>query len=60
MKYSEFRKWLLSQGVEFTTQKRGSHQLIRLGNKTSVFPNHGSKEIGTGLVLKIKKDLGLK
>jgi predicted RNA binding protein YcfA (HicA-like mRNA interferase family) len=33
----------------------GSHQLARLGNKTSVFPNHGSKEIGTGLVQKIKK-----
>ena len=60
MKYSEFRKWLLSQGVEFTTPKRGSHQLARLGNKTSVFPNHGSKEIGTGLVKKKKKDLGLK
>ena len=60
MKYSEFRKWLLSQGGEFTTLKRGSHQLIKLGNKTSVFPNHGSKEIGTGLVQKIKKDLDLK
>ena len=60
MKYSEFRRWLILQGVEFTMQKRGSHQLIRLGNKTSVFPNHGSKEIGTGLVNKIKKDLDLK
>ncbi|MFC3873285.1 type II toxin-antitoxin system HicA family toxin [Neisseria musculi] len=60
MKYSEFRRWLISQGVEFTTQKRGSHQLIRLGNRTSVFPNHGSKEIGSGLVKKIKKDLNLK
>ncbi|WP_274570674.1 type II toxin-antitoxin system HicA family toxin [Neisseria leonii] len=60
MKYSEFKKWLLAQGVEFTHQKRGSHQLIRLNGKTSVFPNHGSKEIGTGLVNKIKKDLGLK
>ncbi|MGN6937227.1 type II toxin-antitoxin system HicA family toxin, partial [Neisseria sp. P0017.S001] len=51
---------LKAQGVEFTTQKRGSHQNIRLGNKTSVFPDHGSKEIGSGLVTKIKKDLGLK
>ena len=60
MKYSEFKKWIKAQGVEFTTQKRGSHQNLRLGNKTSVFPNHGNKEIGTGLVEKIKKDLGLK
>lgn len=60
MKYSEFKRWLLSQGVEFTNQKRGSHQLIRRNGKTSVFPNHGSKEIGTGLVNKIKKDLDLK
>ncbi|MDD2183678.1 type II toxin-antitoxin system HicA family toxin [Kingella sp. SNUBH-2017] len=60
MKYSEFKRWLLSQGVEFTNQKRGSHQLIRFEGKTSVFPNHGSKEIGTGLVNKIKRDLGLK
>lgn len=60
MKYSEFKKWLKAQGVEFTTQKRGSHQNIRLGNKTSVFPHPGSKEIGSGLVRKIKKDLGLK
>lgn len=60
MKYSEFKKWLLAQGVEFSTAKRGSHQLIRFNGKTSVFPNHGAKEIGTGLVNKIKKDLGLK
>ncbi|MDK4535995.1 type II toxin-antitoxin system HicA family toxin [Kingella kingae] len=59
MKYSEFKRWLQAQGVEFTTQ-RGSHILIRLNGKTSVFPNHGSKEIGTGLVNKIKKDLDLK
>lgn len=60
MKYSEFKRWLLAQGVEFTNQKRGSHQLVKLNGKTSVFPNHGSKEIGTGLVNKIKKDLDLK
>jgi len=26
----------------------------------TVFPDHGSKEIGSGLVNKVKKDLGLK
>lgn len=60
MKYNEFKRWLIAQGVEFTNQRRGSHQLIRLNDKTSVFPNHGSREIGTGLVQKIKRDLDLK
>ncbi|WP_426166332.1 hypothetical protein [Pseudoduganella sp. R-34] len=31
-----------------------------LNGRTSVFPDHGAKEIGTGLVKKIKNDLGLK
>nr|DAF57081.1 MAG TPA: hypothetical protein [Siphoviridae sp. ctEeW6]DAN66141.1 MAG TPA: hypothetical protein [Caudoviricetes sp.]DAR72529.1 MAG TPA: hypothetical protein [Caudoviricetes sp.] len=59
VKYNEFKRWLKAQGVEFTTQ-RGSHILIRLNGKTSVFPDHGAKEIGTGLVNKIKRDLDLK
>ena len=59
MKYNEFKRWLKAQGVEFTTQ-RGSHSLIRLNGKTSVSPDHGAKEIGTGLVNKIKRDLDLK
>jgi mRNA interferase HicA len=59
MKYSEFRRWLEKQGVKFTPGK-GSHRKITLNGKTSVFPDHGAKEIGTGLVSKIKKDLGLK
>ena len=59
VKYTEFKRWLKAQGVEFTTQ-RGSHILIRLNGKTSVFPDHGAKEIGTGLVNKIKRDLDLK
>lgn len=55
MKYSEFKRWLIQHGVEFTTQSRGSHQVIRLNGKISIFPNHGSKEIGTGLMNRIKK-----
>ncbi len=59
MKYSEFRRWLERQGAEFTPGK-GSHYKVALNGKTSVFPDHGTKEMGTGLVEKIKKDLGLK
>lgn len=61
MKYSEFRRWLLRQGVKLEAHKAGSsHFKATLGDRMTVFPDHGSKEIGTWLVNKIKKDLGLK
>lgn len=59
MKYSEFERWLKSQGVEVIRQK-GSHKIVRLNGKQTVFPSHGAKEIGEGLRKKIIKDLGLK
>jgi mRNA interferase HicA len=59
MKSSEFKRWLERQGAAFTSG-RGSHLKIELNGKSSVMPMHKSKEIGTGLVAKIKKDLGLK
>lgn len=59
MKYSEFRRWLTKEGAIFAPGK-GSHFKVSLNGKTTVFPDHGSKEIGTGLVAKIKKDLGIK
>ncbi len=59
MKYSEFRRWLKQQGVRFESAK-GSHHKAFLNGRQTIFPDHGSKEIGKGLVEKIKKDLGLK
>lgn len=59
MKYSEFRRWLLKQGATITPGK-GSHHKVSLNGKSTVFPDHGAKEMGKGLELKIKKDLGLK
>ena len=59
MKSSEFKRWLEKQGATFTSGK-GSHLKVELDGKFSVLPLHKSKEIGTGLVAKIKKDLGLK
>jgi mRNA interferase HicA len=43
-------------------QGGGSHLIRRgLGNRKSQLPMHGSrKELGRGLIAKIKKDLGLK
>lgn len=38
----------------------GGHLIVRLGTRMSVLPMHGKqKELGTGLVNQIKKDLGL-
>jgi len=54
MKCSEFRRWLQAQGVTLTLAK-GS-----LGDRRSIFADHGSKEIGEGVRQKILKDLGLK
>jgi len=58
MKYSEFIRWLKAKGVVFERQ-RGSHVFVRRGVKTSVVPNHGSKEISESLRRRILKDLGL-
>jgi mRNA interferase HicA len=38
---------------------KGSHLKVTLNGKNSVLPMHG-KELGTGLVAAIKKQLGLK
>jgi mRNA interferase HicA len=46
MKYSEFRRWLERQGAVFSPG-RGSHHKVHLNGRTSVFPDHGAKEIGT-------------
>jgi mRNA interferase HicA len=59
IKYSEFRKWLKNQGAVLTPAK-GSHFRVTLNGRTTIFPDHGSREIGKGLVEQIKKQLGLK
>jgi len=58
MKSSEFRRWLTKQGATFGTQQ-GSHIKIYLNGKQSCMPVHG-KDLGTGLVAAIKRQLGLK
>lgn len=60
VKYSEFRRWLISQGATIEKAKGGgSHRKIALNGKRSVFPDHGSKEMPEPLRKKILKDLGL-
>jgi mRNA interferase HicA len=61
MNARELKKWLQKQGCEFENHKGGSgHLTVKLNGKKTQLPMHGQKELGTGLVDKIKKDLGLK
>ncbi|MDR2366441.1 MAG: type II toxin-antitoxin system HicA family toxin [Zoogloeaceae bacterium] len=59
MKYSEFRRYLKSLGATFAAAK-GSHFKVTLNGRVSFFPDHGAKEMKTGLAEAIKKDLGVK
>ena len=62
MNAQELRKHLAKHGCTFETHKGGSgHLTVRRGDRTSQLPMHGGrKELGTGLVNKILKELGLK
>lgn len=57
----EFHRWLARQGCTLESHKGGSGQVtVVLADRRSQLPMHGrQKELGTGLVNKIKKDLGL-
>jgi mRNA interferase HicA len=46
------------QGSVFEDKKR--HTIFRLGNRCSLLPRHPAKEIKTGTLNGILKDLGLK
>jgi mRNA interferase HicA len=57
---AEFKRWLEKNGCKFLPGKGGHLHIVR-GDKNSVLPMHGkNKELGTGLVNSIKKQLGLK
>ena len=62
MNAQELKKWLAAQGCTFETKKSGSgHLIVRRGELVTELPMHGGKkELGTGLVNAIKKQLGLK
>ena len=59
--WNELRRWLRKRGCTFEIHKGGSgHLTVRRGSRTSQLPVHGARrELGKGLVAKIKKDLGL-
>lgn len=60
MNTSQFTRWLRKQGVTVSTKKGTGHVALKRGERRSVMPTHGGrKQLGKGLIAKIKKDLGL-
>jgi len=57
--YAEFKRDPDKAGCRFGTQ-RGSHWKVSLGDRHTVLPWHPKKEISTGLMNAIGKQLGLK
>jgi len=56
----ELKRWLEKNGCAFFPAK-GGHLVVLREGKRSVLPMHGkNKELSTGLVNSIKKQLGLK
>jgi mRNA interferase HicA len=56
----EFKRWLQKQGCTFEPG-RGGHLTVRLNDKVTDLPMHRrGKELETGLVEGIEKNLGLK
>jgi len=62
MNANELKRWLAARGCTFEPKKGGSgHLVVRRGDRLCDLPMHGKgKELGTGLVNAIKKQLGLK
>lgn len=61
MNSRELKRWLKKQGCHFEESRgKGGHITVRLGSKVTVMPTHGQKELPTGTVEAIKKQLGLK
>jgi mRNA interferase HicA len=58
VKSTEFKRWLAAQGARFESAK-GSHVKVMVNGKTAYLPMH-SKELKTGTLQSIKKQLGLK
>jgi predicted RNA binding protein YcfA (HicA-like mRNA interferase family) len=61
MKCSELYK-ILTKDEWYPVSQKGSHVKMKHKQKSGVliFPNHGSQEVGKGLMRKLLKDAGLK
>jgi mRNA interferase HicA len=59
MTSAEMKRWLAKLGAQFGEQK-GSHLKVSLHGRNTILPMHPSKELATGTVNAIKKQLGVK
>ena len=59
MKSNELHRLVLINGWQVLRQN-GSHVIYTKNGRNYPVPDHGSKEIGKGLELRIKKAMGLK
>lgn len=60
MSSRELKRWLKKQGCIFEESRgKGSHITVRLNDKVTVMPMH-EKDLPTGTVEAIKKQLGLR
>lgn len=60
MKSDELHRLIRANGWVKLRQMGTSHIIYKKGSITYPVPYHGSKEVGTGLEKKIRKDMGLK
>lgn len=60
MNSDQFRRYLAKQGCTFEPG-RGGHLTVRRGDKVASLPQHGgAKQLKKGLMLGIRKQLGIK
>jgi mRNA interferase HicA len=58
VKQSEFVRWLKENGV--IVKDGTKHLRLTLNNKVSHLPRHPARELRTGIIEAVKKQLGLK
>lgn len=62
MNSDQLERWLRQQGMDIRSKGGTGHKLVinpKTGQRTDLPKHGGRKELGTGLVSKIKKSLGL-
>ena len=61
MNSRQFKAWLAKHGCTFKRKPRSGHLIVLRGDRVSELPMHGGrKQLGTGLMNKIKRDLDLR
>ena len=59
MKSRQFIKEAKKKGWKFIRQGKGSHEIYGKDGVQVSIPNHGSKELGKGLEMKLRKQMGI-